>query len=463
MVRTRIPPSPTGEDLHIGNLHTALINWTFAKKNSGEFIVRIEDTDQTRLVKGSEERILKTLKEYGLNYTEGPDIGGNAGPYRQSERLETYQIYAKELIEKGVAYYCFCTKERLDVLRKKQQKEGLVPRYDKHCLALKDPRKKVEAGEEYVVRLNIPQDITISFEDMIRGEISFLGKDIDDQVLIKTDGFPTYHMAVVVDDHFMKITHVIRGEDWISSTPKHVFLYDSFGWEKPAFAHTPLLRNPDRSKLSKRKNPVWASWYLKHGYLPEAVLNYLCLMGWSHPKQKEIFDLQEFVSVFEIKKMQTVGPVFDPIKLEWMNGEYIRKMSDQELKSRLAEFYKSKLDENIVEKTVPLVKERIKKLSDYLSLCEFFFSPPEEYQVDLTKHKKIFKKVHDVLAKISQWKAETIGEKLQELAKEEKLHNADFFMWIRVAVTGKKISPPLNESMEILGKKECLARFEKLE
>jgi len=257
----------------------------------------------------------------------------------------------------------------------------------------------------------------------------------------------------------MKITHVIRGEDWISSTPKHVYLYDSFGWEKPIFAHTPLLRNPDKSKLSKRKNPVWASWYLKHGYLSEAVLNYLCLMGWSHPKQKEIFDLEEFISVFELKDMQTVGPIFDLVKLEWMNGEYIRKSGPEVITDKIFTFYHEKNPRDIIQKTIPLIQERIKKLSDYLPLCEFFFKPPSEYQLDLKSHKKILKKAHDVLAKISDWKAEVIGEKLQALAQEEKVRNVDFFMWMRVAITGKKISPPLNGSMEVLGKKECLSRL----
>lgn len=462
MVRTRIPPSPTGEDLHIGNLHTALINWTVAKKNKGQFIVRIEDTDQKRLVKGSEERILQTLKDYGLIYDEGPDIGGDAGPYRQSERLETYQIYAKELIDKKVAYYCFCSKERLETLRKKQQKEKKVPKYDKHCLHLKNPQEKIEAGEGYVVRLNVPEDVTITFHDIIRGDITFQGKDVDDQVLIKADGFPTYHMAVVVDDHFMKITHVIRGEEWISSTPKHVFLYDSFGWERPQYAHTPLLRNPDKSKLSKRKNPVWASWYLKHGFLPEAVLNYLCLMGWSHPKEKEIFDLEEFIHAFDLKDMQPVGPIFDLVKLEWMNGEYIRNIDQETLAQKIFVFLHEKYPIETIQKTIPITRERIKKLSDYLPLCGFFFNVPDEYQVNLKSHKAILKKAHDVLAKVQDWKAEVLGEKLQIVAREENLRNADFFMWLRVAITGKKISPPLNESMEILGKKECLSRLSKV-
>jgi glutamyl-tRNA synthetase len=337
----------------------------------------------------------------------------------------------------------------------------LGPKYDKHCLSLKDPLKRVEAGEEHVVRLNIPENATISFNDVIRGEITFSGKDIDDQVLIKADGYPTYHMAVVVDDHFMKITHVIRGEEWITSTPKHVFLYDAFGWERPIFAHTPLLRNPDGSKISKRKNQTHAlaSWYLKHGYLPEAVLNYLALMGWSHPKQKEIFDLDEYIKVFDLKDMKPVGPVFDLVKLEWMNGEYIRKLDPKLLAFKISNYIGEKHSEEIVERTIPLIQERIKKLSDYLPLCEFFFKPPTEYQLDLKSHRKLFKKIHDVLAKITEWKTEIIGEKLQLIAQEEKIRNVDFFMWVRVAITGKKISPPLNESMELLGKKESLQRL----
>ncbi|MBI2051809.1 glutamate--tRNA ligase [Candidatus Roizmanbacteria bacterium] len=235
MVRTRLAPSPTGEDLHIGNLHAALLNWAFAKKHGGTFVVRIEDTDIKRVIQKAEERILVTLKAYGLPYDEGPDIGGLSGPYRQKERLETYRSYAHELVEKQAAYYCFCSKERLEVLRKKQQKEKKIPKYDKHCLSLKDPKERIEKGEEYVIRLNVPPKKEIVFEDIIRGEIKFLGENVDDQVLLKADGYPTYHLAVVVDDHFMKISHVIRGEEWISSTPKHILLYEAFGWDKPQF------------------------------------------------------------------------------------------------------------------------------------------------------------------------------------------------------------------------------------
>lgn len=463
MVRTRIAPSPTGEDLHIGNLQTALFNWAYARKHNGQFIVRIEDTDRERYIKGSEEKILQTLNDYGLFYDEGADVGGESGPYKQSERLETYLIYAKDLVEKGAAYYCFCSKERLQKLREKQLKEKKIPKYDKHCLnTVKDPEKKVEQNESFVIRLNVPAKQEIVFTDLVRGEIEIMSDNLDDQILIKSDGYPTYHLAVVVDDHLMNITHVIRGEEWISSTPKHILLYDAFGWEKPQFAHTSLLRNPDKSKISKRKEGVWASWYLKQGYLPRAVLNYLALLGWSHPKQKEFFDMDEFIRVFDLKDMQSVGPVFDIVKLDWLNGEHIRSLDPDDLTQRISGFIGESYDQEIIKKTVPLIRERIKKLTEYLSLCEFFFKQPENYQVDLKSHKKLLSAIHDSLNKTQDWKAGPIGEAMQQCAEQEKVKTGEFFMLLRVAITGKKISPPLNESMELLGKKECLGRIKKL-
>lgn len=459
-VRTRIAPSPTGEDIHIGNLHAALINYAVAKKNDGIFIVRIEDTDQVRKVEKSEEIILSTLKAYGLIYDEGPDAGGIYGPYRQSERLETYRIYANELLQKKSAYYCICSKERLTRLRDKQQSEKKIPRYDKHCLHIQDEViKKVQNGEMHVIRMDIPENKDVTFHDLVRGDITINTNNLDDQILMKSDGFPTYHLAVVVDDNFMKITHVIRGEDWISSTPKHILLYEAFGWEKPIFAHTPLLRNPDKSKLSKRKNPVWASWYLKQGYLPEAMLNYLALMGWSHPHQKDIFDLEEFMKVFKLEDLQPVGPAFDIVKLEWMNGEYIRSMEPAMLSEKIYEFYEKKLAKEIIGTSVVLVRERIKKLSDYKPLVEFLFAPPQKYQVDLKPHKKLISLMADALKSLKHWNAEEIGRVMQELALAENVKNSEFFMTLRVAITGKKISPPLNESMELLGKKEVLQRL----
>ena len=414
MVRTRIAPSPTGQDIHIGNLYTAYINWAYAHKYNGQFIIRIEDTDRTRYVEGAVEKILKTIKAYGLDYDESIDKPGKYGPYRQSERLEIYKKYAEELISKGKAYYCVCTKERLDEVRKKMIADKKIPKYDKHCLSIqKEVIKKVNNGESHVIRLNVVDHVDVSFEDVIRKNVTINTDNIDDQVLIKSDGYPTYHMAVVIDDHLMEISHVIRAEEWISSTPKHVLLYQAFGWKLPVFAHLPILRNPDKSKLSKRKNPVWASWYIEQGYLPEAILNYLALMGWSHPEEKEIFDREEFVKVFDLARVSPVGPAFDQVKLAWMNGQYIMKSQNSNLKTQILEFYMEKnLSEDLVEKTIPLVKERMKKLSDYFPLCEFYFTRPENYEISLKENTELLKEIITALESVSDWKADLIGQQM---------------------------------------------------
>lgn len=464
MTRTRIAPSPTGQDIHIGNLYTALLNWALAKKNNGTFIVRIEDTDRTRYQEGAEKKILSTLKAYGLNYDEGPDIGGPYAPYRQSHRYETYKTYAEELIEKGAAYYSFCSKEELDTLRKQDKKQfrAALRHPSRAAFSKKQAHARIKAGEDYVIRLLVPENETITCQDTIRGQIQFHTSEVDDQVLLKSDGYPTYHLAVVVDDHLMHITHVIRAEDWISSTPKHILLYQAFGWNTPIYAHTPLLRNPDKSKLSKRKNPVWASWYLDQGFLPEAMLNYLALMGWSHPEQKEIFSINEFIHHFKLEDIDPVGPSFDPIKLEWMNGMYIRALSPETLTTHIHTFYeknKTKLDKNLLAKTVPLAQERIKKLSDYLPLCAFFFTEPNSWEMNLNQHHDLLTKIKDKLKILEPWNTETIGKEMIELAQKEGIKNRIFFQVLRVALTGKKISPPLNESMEILGKDTCIKRI----
>jgi glutamyl-tRNA synthetase len=461
MVRTRIAPSPTGADLHIGNLYTALINWAWAKKNNGQFIVRIEDTDRTRLIKGAEERILQTLKDYGLQPDEDPEKGGPFAPYRQSERLHLYKNYAFELVKKGAAYFCLCNKERLEKVKKEQLTKKQVPHYDGFCRDRNYSLSQIEKAKvPYVIRLRVPLNKKIVVNDLLRGEVIFETNNLDDQILLKSDGFPTYHLAVVVDDYLMKISHVIRAEEWLASTPKHLLIYKALDWPTPVFCHLPILRNPDRSKLSKRKNPVWASWYLSQGYLPEAVLNYLSLMGWSHPQQKEIFTLDEFIRVFDLKDIKIVGPAFDPVKLEWMNGEYIRKTQNSKLKTQILEFYKNyhgkKLSEKMVEKTIPLVKERLKKLSDYWFYCQFFFERPKRQS--LLKDCLYIKDIYQQLEKIKEWKTKIIGEVMLNLANKLKIKTGDFFMTLRVIITGKKISPPLNESMEILGKEECLAR-----
>ncbi len=467
-VRTRIAPSPTGEEMHIGNLYTALINFVWARKNQGKFIVRIEDTDRTRYVQGSEQRLLQNLKDYGLDYDEGPDIGGDYGPYTQSERLDLYKKYALQLVEQGSAYFCFCSQQRLAELRQQQRKQKIIPpKYDRYCLRQYSKEQALslyQQGKPAVVRLKIPQNQSIEFIDEIRGKISFDSNLIDDQVLLKSDGFPTYHLAVVVDDHLMKINYVIRAEEWISSTPKQILLYKAFGWQLPKFVHLPVLRNPDRSKLSKRKNPVWVSWYLKEGFLPEAVLNYLALMGFSHPEGKEIFSLQELIKVFDIARINPVGPVFDLVKLEWLNGEYIRAMTDPELKEKIIQYYNrffnKQLDKDLVAKTVPLIKERIKKLSDYWFYCRFFWERPISYQLNLQPHQELLARIIEVLSTLSNWTADEIGSLMVNLAKKQGIVTGKFFMVLRVAITGQKITPPLNESMEILGKQECLERLQ---
>jgi len=453
MVKTRIAPSPTGEDLHIGNLYTALINWVWAKKQGGAFIVRIEDTDRTRLIEGAEEKILQTLETFGLSPDE-PVL-------RQSQRLDIYKKHVDELVEKKAAYYCFCTRERLDILRKKQQDEKKIPKYDKQCLALENSEieKKLQESVSFVVRLNVPDNKDIEFEDVVRGVITINSDNVDDQVLLKSDGFPTYHLAVVVDDYLMKITHVIRAEEWISSTPKHVLLYMAFGWQLPVFAHVPILRNPDKSKLSKRKNPVWASWYVEQGFFPEAILNYLALMGWSHPQQKEIFSIDEYGKVFDLKNMSAVGPVFDISKLTWMNGEYIRAMEIKTLESKIKNFFGEKYSDEIINKTLPLVQERIKTLKEYDEYCKFFIEKPKHYEVDLSKYADILKIIAVTIENMSEWETQKIGEEMQKIAIENNIKNSEFFMILRIAIAGKKITPPLNESMEILGKSECLDRI----
>lgn len=462
MVRTRIAPSPTGKDVHVGSISTGLMNYAWAKKNGGQFIIRIEDTDQTRVVPGGEKKMLETLEKIGLHADESPLVGGQYAPYRQSERLVVYKKHAEELVANGKAYYCTCKPERLDEMRKKQQAEKKIPKYDRHCCAIqKEVKEEIAKGSKFVIRLLIP-DKEVTFTDLIRGTVTMTGSNLDDQVLLKSDGFPTYHLGVVVDDYLMKITHVIRGEEWLPSTPKHIILYEAFGWKIPFYAHVSLLRNPDKSKLSKRKNPVWTSEYLEKGIFPEVLLNYLALMGWSHPEGKEIFTLDEYVAAFDLKDVQTTAPVFDPVKLEWMNGEYIRQSQNSKLKVQICEFYKNELNEKIVEKSIPIIKERIKKLSDYLPLCDFLFKPPSTYAVDMGPRKELLKIVGDRLEAISEWNIVFIGDTLMQVCKDSGLKTGEFFMILRVAITGKKVSPPLNESMEILGKDECLRRLNSL-
>ena len=457
--RTRIAPSPTGLDLHIGNAYTALINYVVAQKSGGQFIIRIEDTDRTRLVEGSEQRILSSLEWLGIPHHEGPDIGGQYEPYRQSDRLRGYRKYAETLIEKGHAYYCFCTPERLLEMRNKQEIDHKPPMYDGLCKSL-DPaeaKKRADSGEKHVIRMNVPDTGTTTFTDLIRGEVSFENALIDDQVLLKSDNFPTYHLGVVVDDHEMKITHIIRGEEWIPSTPKHILLYTFFGWDIPGIAHVSVLRNPDKSKLSKRKNPVWVSDYRAKGYLPEAILNYLASMAWSYPDGRDIFSVQEMIEVFEISQLQTTAPIFNVEKLRWVNGEYIRKMSDMDLTKRIYEFDQTiPHDDEKMMRILPLVKERMKTLAEFRSLAGFLYEKPSEYERPV---KAELVAVAKEALRTSEWTHDAMEQAVRAGADKANLKARDVFMELRLAVTGKTVGPPLLESFEILGKDETLARL----
>lgn len=466
MVRVRLAPSPTGEP-HIGNMYTALINFVFARQNKGKFILRIEDTDRSRFMEGAEEMIIESLKWLGLEYDEGP--------YRQSERLSFYWQHAQKLIKMGKAYYCFCLPARLEKMRQTQKAKGQPPRYDGICRKLNavEVEKRLKNKEPYVIRLKVPESGETTFEDLIRGRVTFENKLLDDQILLKSDGYPTYHLAVVVDDYLMKISHVIRAEEWLSSTPKHVLLYQAFGWELPFFAHLPLLRNPDHSKLSKRRNPVSVLWYRRQGYLPETLLNFLATMGWSDPQGREIFSLSDLIKNFSLERVGSAGPIFNLEKLDWMNGEYLRQKNLQELLklacewAQYTEFKIRTHDEDYLLKILALVGERMKKLSEFPELTDFFFLKPA-VDPDLLAAGKGKAQVKTELAasfealKGVSWKAESLEKTIRQVAKDLKIKESDLFMTLRVALTGKTATPPLFETMEILGKEETLLRLEKI-
>lgn len=460
-VRVRIAPSPTGKP-HIGTAYTSLFNFIYAKKNGGDFILRIEDTDRSRFVEGAEKDIIESLKWLGLEWKEGPDIGGPFAPYRQSERLEIYEKFVGNLVAENKAYRCDCSPERLKEVRDDQQRKGFPTHYDKKCRGL-----NVKKSSNTVVRLAVPEEGETTFRDEVRGEITFNNKDIDDQVLMKSDGFPTYHLASVVDDNSMEITHVIRAEEWLTSTPKHVILYKAFGWDLPKFIHLPLLRNPDKSKISKRKNPVSINWYKEQGYLPSAFLNYLATMGWSMPDGKEIFSLEELINNFSIKRIDPAGPVFDVRKLDWMNGEHIRKLDNKELVERLAEFTKVKKED--ITRITPLVKDRMKKLSEFDSLTSYFFEENVEIEEkliiqkgrDKESTKKVLQEVCNLLIKLEDWNKDNFERALGTKNDELEWTKKDLFQTIRATITGLIASPPLFETLEAIGRTKTLSRFEK--
>ncbi|HET9947193.1 MAG TPA: glutamate--tRNA ligase [Patescibacteria group bacterium] len=458
-IRVRIAPSPTGYP-HIGTIYQALFDYSFAKKHNGVFFVRIEDTDRARLVEDAEERIYAALDWFGLTEQESPRKGGPFAPYRQSERLDIYKKYAEELIALGGAYYCFCTKERLEQLHQEQQAAKKPTMYDKFCrnLPVQEAKKRVESGESFVVRLKVPEHTDIVVRDEIRGEIHFKSDLIEDTVLVKADGYPTYHLASsVVDDHLMQTTHLVRGEEWLPSLPKHWIMYDYFGWEKPLFFHTPILRNPDKSKLSKRHGHTSVTWYQEEGFLPKAILNYLALMAWSHPEEKEIFSLDEFITYVDLKDLKPVAPIFDLEKLKWMNGEYIRQLSLEELKKLLNNFFKEDevvmavLNSSEIDLIIGLAQTRMKTIKDFKELVvaeEVVLSAEEE---------KVAKTLIEEFEKISDWNKETI---LAAMRVALKTHGVKGSMLYKI-LTGREHGLPLPESLEITGKEVALTRLKK--
>lgn len=435
-------------------------NLAIARQNQGQFIVRIEDTDRARFVEGAVEVIFEAMKWLGLTYDEGP--------YTQSERLPIYQEHAKQLIDKREAYYCFCTKERLDEVKQAALAKKELPRYDRHCRNL-DPVKAAEQAkkEPHVIRLKVPETGVTICQDIVRGPIEFQNSGIDDQVLLKSDGYPTYHLGVVVDDHLMGITHIIRGEEWLSSTPKHVLIYQAFGWELPIFAHLPVIRNKDHSKMSKRKNDVSILSHRDKGYLPEAVNNFLGLMGWSHPDKKEIFSLEEFLKLFTLERITLTAPVYDIEKLNWLNGQYIRELSDTELTTRLTNFIPADCPKDMVSQILPLIKERLVTLKDFEELTSFFYreitvdqtlltkkSTLEEVKSQLVPSRTVLEGIDD-----KDWTSENIEQKVRSLAEANSWKPGQYFMMLRIAITGKTATPPLFETMAVLGREKCLSRL----
>jgi glutamyl-tRNA synthetase len=469
--RLRVAPSPTG-DPHVGTAYMSLFNLGFVRRHNGRFVLRIEDTDRARFRADSEQQIYDTLRWLGLTWDEGPDIGGPYAPYRQSERLDTYQPYVDQLLADGHAYRCWCSQERLAQMREQQRAEKRPTGYDRLCLGKSEQERKALGGttDTPVVRMLVPDDAPLTFTDVIRGEVS--APRPDDQVILKTDGFPTYHLAVVVDDHLMGITHVVRGEEWISSTPKHLLLYRWLGFDTPAFAHMPLLRNTDKSKISKRKNPAARlTWFLEEGYLPEALVNFLALLGYGQPDDSEIFTFDQFSASFEWDRVNTVGPVFDLDKLNWLNGHYIRELDGDEFaRRRLAHAERAGVPvaEDVVKAAAPLVQERVSTLAQGLNMIRFLFVAEADFEVDeAAAAKQLGDSGQQVLAaglpaleELEQWTTGAIEDTLRAaLVEGLALKPRNAFGPIRVAITGSTVSPPLFESMEILGRDRSLGRL----
>lgn len=473
-VRTRFAPSPTGY-MHIGNLRTALFTYIIAKKNGGDFILRIEDTDRERYVEGAVEVIYDTLRECGLNWDEGPDIGGPVGPYIQSERMGMFKKYAEELVEKGEAYYCFCDKERLDELKAVQEASGVMPMYDRHCrnLSKEEVEKKLAEGTPYVIRQKVPLDGTTTFHDELYGDITVENSTLDDQILIKTDGLPTYNFANVVDDHLMGITHVVRGNEYLSSAPKYELLYKAFGWEVPKYIHVEHIMKDKQHKLSKRDGDASYQDLMKKGYLKEAVINYIALLGWAPKGENEIFSLDELIEEFDISGISKSPAIFDPMKLRAMNGVYIKKMSDEDFAAAAEPYIRQTVKREDVDTAfiASLLKPRTELFTEIPEQVDFIDELPE-YDTSMYCHKKMktneenslesLKEILPVLEGLDNWTQEGIHDALFALIEKMGVKNGIVLWPLRVAVSGKSFTPGGGiELCLILGKEESLARIKK--
>lgn len=463
-VRVRFAPSPTGY-VHVGSLRTALYNYLFARHHKGKFVLRIEDTDRTRYVPGAVENLLETLQWAGLEYDEGPEKGGPYGPYFQSERLNIYHQHVQILLENDAAYPCFCSEERLTAMREEQAKKNLPIMYDGHCRNIpKEQALERMKNETHVIRLKVPHQGTTIVDDIIRGKVSFENNVIDDQILIKSDGYPTYHLANVVDDHLMKISHVIRGEEWLPSTPKHILLYQAFGWELPQFAHLPLLLNPDRTKLSKRQGDVAVEDYRAKGFLPQALVNFVALLGWNKGDDQEIFSLEELIEYFSLERVNKAGAVFDLKKLEWMNGHYIRNIDEQEyLKIGLEWLKKLGLDTGDQQKNQLILKAVRPGLNRFDQLAEkttVFFKEQLQFDEEAIEwlkkpeSKEILKNLLAALSEIDELSVETFGTIIKQVQKQTGQKGKNLWMPIRAAITGETHGPDLTIVLSVIGKQK---------
>lgn len=472
-IRVRFAPSPTGY-LHVGGLRTALYNFLFARNQNGKFILRIEDTDRNRFVEGAVENLINTLKWCGLDYDEGPSKEGSYGPYIQSERLTFYNNSVSELIKNNKAYYCFCTQERLSKLKDEQQKRNEQTMYDKNCLNLSasEIENNFKSSMPYVIRMNVEHGKTVTVDDIIRGNVEFNSSTIDDQILIKSDGYPTYHLANVVDDHFMKISHVIRGEEWLPSTPKHVLLYDAFGWEKPKFAHLPLLLNPDKSKLSKRQGDVAVEDYRTKGYLKEALVNFVLLLGWNPGDEREFFYLNEMIKNFSLERVNKSGAVFNVEKLNWLNAEHLRHKSDNDLLSLLKEemtasgYIDSDFQDNYLLEVISLMKERVSFIKEIPEKGFYFFKDPVEYESDTVK-KRWTTESHNLLAKLKEAftslenpSKEDYETALKKTAEELNIGTGKMIHPLRLALSGVGGGPGVYDIANVIGKENTLRRID---